>query len=261
MAVDKEQLAEKPRDFVGAVVHVMNVLRSFDAEHPKMTLSEVSKRTGLDRAGARRYLLSLAHLGYVVQEDKVFRLSPKVLELGYAFMATIPLSKMAQQFLDQITQETGETSAVAILDGQYVVHIARTNSSRMLAPVVTIGRRFPALSTSTGRVLVAFLPPEELKTYLKEMGVTAINEWNKLHNMQLEEELEKIRKRGYATVDQEVEDGVRSIAVPILDASGKPAAAMNILTTVASLPKKKLIDEILPALQQSAAELQRSLIT
>ncbi len=259
MALSSKALVDKPRDFVGAVAHVMSVLKAFNAEHPKMTLSEVSKQTGLDRAGARRYLLSLAHLGYVVQEDKYFRLAPKVLELGYAFMATIPLAEMAQRYLDQITQDTGETSAVAILDGHYVVHIARTNASRMLAPTITLGRRFPALYTSTGRVLVAFQGDAAIADYLRELGPERVQAWNLAHAAKLDDELQKIRRKGYASVDQEVEEGVRSLAVPILDAAGKPQAALNILTAVASVTKKKLLEELLPRLQQAARELQASL--
>jgi IclR family pca regulon transcriptional regulator len=261
MTIDLDNTAEKPRDFVGAVAHVITVLRAFNADHAKMTLSDVSKRTGLDRAGARRYLLSLAHLGYVAQEEKFFRLTPKVLELGYAYMATIPLSEMAQRFLDKITQQTGETSAVAILDRHHIVHVARTNANRMLAPTITIGRRFPALYTSTGRVLVALQGDLAINQYLRELGAEKVQAWNKMHNAQLDEELKKIRKKGFATVDQEVEEGVRSLAVPIFDAANRPIAALNILTAVANVTKKKLLDEFLPILQQAASELQSSLIS
>lgn len=260
MSTAPDSAAGRPRDFVGAVAHVMNVLRAFNAEHPKMTLSEVSKLTGLDRAGARRYLLSLVHLGYITQEDKFFSLAPKVLELGYSFMATIPLSEMAQRFLDHVTGQTGETSALAILDGHNIVHIARTNANRMLAPTVTIGRSFSALSTSTGRVLLAFQDDFAISKYLHDLGPQKVQAWNEAHGQQLDEELRKIRRKGYASVDQEIEEGVRSLAVPVLDPTGKPIAALNILTAVANVSKKKLLEELLPVLQQAADELQRSLL-
>jgi IclR family pca regulon transcriptional regulator len=197
---------QRPRDFVGAVAHVMDVLQAFDAESSKMTLSDISKRTGLDRAGARRYLLSLEYLGYIKRNDKIFSLSPKILKLGYSYMATIPLSRIAQEILLEITEKTGETSALAILDGLYVVHISKADSRKRLGLNVTIGRRFPALDTSTGRVFMAFMPSEELQIMVEKLGATTISDWNKQHKVDLGEELEKIRKQGYAIVDQEVEE-------------------------------------------------------
>lgn len=257
-AVDLE-LEERPRDFVGAVVHVMNVLRAFDADNPKMTLSEVSKQTGLDRAGARRYLLTLAHLGYVVQEGKDFRLSPKVLELGYAFMATMPISDIAQSYLNKITELTGESAAIAILDEDHIVHLARANVNRMFAPIIHVGGRFPALYTSTGRVMVAFKPDAELDAFVKRADLLRNSTWGVTKKTQLRAELMKIRKQGYAIADQEIEEGVRSIAVPILGGDNKVLAALIVLTNVATVPKKKLTDEFLPILLESAKELQTAL--
>jgi len=259
MASETPEPEDRPRDFVGAVVHVMNVLRAFDAAHPQMTLSEVSKQTGLDRAGARRYLLSLAHLGYVIQEGKVFRLAPKVLELGYAFMSTQPLPDIAQVYLDKVTERTGEASAVAILDEDQIVHLARANSKRMFAPIIHVGGRFPALYTSTGRVMIAFKSDAEIEDLVKNADLERPSSWGVTNKSQLRAELLKIRKQGYAIADQEIEEGARSIAVPILNGEGKVLAALIILTNVATVPKKKLTDEFLPILQETAKELQAAL--
>lgn len=250
---------QRPRDFVGAVVHVMNVLKAFDAEHPQMTLSEVSKQTGLDRAGARRYLLSLAHLGYVAQEGKVFRLTPKVLELGYAFMATMPLSEIAQSYLNKVCERTGETAAIAILDGDHIVHIARANTNRLFAPVIHVGGRFPALNTSTGRVMVAYKADTELDEFVKKAELNRASPWGVTTKTQLRNELLKIRKQGYAIADQEIEEGVRSIAAPVFNGEGKALAALIVVTNVATVPKKKLVDEFLPVLQATAQEMRGAL--
>lgn len=249
-----------PRDFVGTVVHVMDVLRSFDADHPQMTLSEVSKRTNLDRAGARRYLLSLAHLGYVIQDGKLFRLSPKVLELGFSFLSGIPIAKIAQSYLDGLMRETGQTCAIAILDGDEIVHVARAMPDRILAPTVTLGRRFPALSVSTGRVLLAFKAPAERDQYVRDVAIDHLAWRTVTSKARLTTELNAIRRRGYALADQEFEAGVRAISVPILkDEVG--VAALNMVTNVSTVIKKQLTEEFLPLVRRAAGEMQAALVT
>lgn len=250
-----------PRDFVGAAEHVMNVLRSFDAEHPQMTLSEVARRTGLDRAGARRYLVTLAHLGYVRHDGKLFRLAPKVLELGYAYMATMPLAEIAKPYLRALTDAVGEPSAIAVLDGYHIVHLARAMTNRRLEPSITIGQRFPALHTSTGRVLVAQKDPGELAEYLRNADLSRPTPASITSKTELAAELERVRKRGYAIVDQELEEGIRTIAVPVLDANGRAVAAINVVTNAATVSKKKLVDEILPQMRKAAQELRVALMS
>jgi IclR family pca regulon transcriptional regulator len=251
--------AERPRDFVGAVVHVMNVLKAFDAEHAQMTLAEVAKRAALDRAGARRYLITLAHLGYVVQDGKLFRLASKVLELGYSYLAQMPLSAIAQPYLDKLTTLTGDTSAVAVLDGDHIVHVAKANTNRMLAPTVTVGRPFKALYTSTGRVLLAFQHEADLSEYVARVEVEHLTEWSMTNRAELAAELRKIRSQSYAIANQEIEAGIRSIAVPIFNGGGKCVAAVSVITMVASASKKRLTDEFLPILRTTASELTAAL--
>lgn len=251
--------SDRPRDFVGAVAHVMNVLRAFDAQHPQMTLAEVAKRADLDRAGARRYLITLAHLGYVVHDGKHFRLGSKVLELGYSYLAQMPLSAIAQSYLDKLTARAGETSVIAILDGDHIVHVAKAGINRMLAPTVTVGRPFTALYTSTGRVMLAFRHEDALQDYLATVEVEHLTQWSMTNREQLAAELARIRKQGYAIANQEIEEGIRSIAVPILNSGGKCIAAVSIITMVASIAKKRLTEEFLPLLRATAAELSAAL--
>jgi IclR family pca regulon transcriptional regulator len=258
MSKQKER-SERPRDVVGAVVHVMSVLKSFDAEHSQMTVAEVAKRTGLDRAGARRYLLTLAYLGYVVHDGKLFRLASKVLELGYSYLAQRPLSAIAQPHLDKLTMLTGDTSVVAVLDGDHIVHVAKASTNRMLAPTVTVGRPFKALYTSTGRVLLAFQHETDLAEFVARVEVEHLTQWSMTNRAQLAAELRKIRTQSYAIANQEIEEGIRSIAVPIFNGSGKCVAAVSVITMVASAPKKRLVDEFLPILRTTASELSAAL--
>lgn len=248
-----------PRDFVGAVTHVISVLRAFDTQHVEMTLSDVSRRTGLDRSGARRYLLSLAHLGYVVRRKNLFRLSPKVLQLGEAFLSGMPITDFAQPYLDAITQETQQTCAIGILDGEDVVYIARTIPNRVMAPSVPVGSRNPALSVSTGRVLLAFAKLEDREQYIHDMSFEHFVWRQAANKAQLNAELLKIRKAGYAIADQEFEVGVRAIAVPILKVDGTPMAGLCIVTNASTVGKKQLTDKFLPLMRRAASELQIAL--
>jgi IclR family transcriptional regulator, pca regulon regulatory protein len=244
-----------PRDFVGSVRHVLDVLKSFDGDHPQMTLSSVSERTGMTRAGARRYLLTLEHLGYIRKDDRQFRLTARVLELGFAFLSTMPLSDVARPYLQWITRETGEITGLAVLDQNDIVHIAGSTVERMLAPTLTIGRRFNALYASSGRVIAAFLDAPRVEEILKTCEIVALTPQSLKTKEEIRAELKTIRRQGYAVVDQEVEGGVRSIAVPVLNRQGVPLAAVTVLTNVATVSKKQLVEEILPVLQRIVPEI------
>ena len=251
---------EKPRDVVGSIAHGLNVIKAFDAEHPQMTLSQVAERTGMTRAGARRYLLTLTHLGYVYHEDRLFRLSPKVMELGYSYLSSVPLSTIAQPYLQSLRDETGETVALAVLDDGFVVHIARANSRKLMAPTLTIGRRFPAVYTSTGRVLTAMKSDREIKELIRQSAASPPTHLSLTSESELRETLKKVRRDKYAVVDQETEVGVRTLAVPIFNRSGEAVAAMNILTNIATVTKQYLIRTCLPLLKAAADDIQRALV-
>jgi IclR family pca regulon transcriptional regulator len=231
------------------------VLKAFDRDHPQMTLSSVSERTGMTRAGARRYLLTLEHLGYIYKDERLFRLTAKVLELGFAFLSTVPLSDITRPYLQRITRETGEIAGLAILDRGEIVHISGSTVERMLAPTLTIGRRFNALYASSGRAIAAFLDSQQIEDVLKACEITALTPQSLKTKEAIREELKIVRRQGYAVVDQEVEDGVRSIAVPVLNRQGMPLAAVTVLTNVATVSKKQLVEEILPVLQRIVPEI------
>jgi len=224
-----------------------------------MTLSEVSGRTGMTRAGARRYLLTLVHLGYIEQSGRQFQLTPKVLELGYAFMSTRPLADLAQPYLDKLTAEINEASAIAILDGHDVVHLAWARTQRQLAPVITVGRRFNALYNSTGRVLIACGDEKAIDSYLSEIPATRLTPSSIVSKTKLREELRRAREQKYSIVDQESEEGLRSIAVPIFNRSERPLAAINIITNAATVSNEDLVNRFLPPLRAVAASLGQAL--
>ncbi|MFT4247875.1 MAG: IclR family transcriptional regulator C-terminal domain-containing protein [Pseudomonas sp.] len=247
--------ADVPRDFVGSVAHGLAVLRSFDRDHRQMTLSEVSARTGMTRAGARRYLLTLAHLGYVEQNERLFRLTPKVLELGYAFMATLPLAELAQPYLDSMTKAMGETTAIAVLENDSIVHLARAMPQRQLAPIVTIGRHFSALFNSTGRMLIACQDDAAIDAWLAKCKAERLTQWTITDKKKLRAEIALARKNQYAIVNQESEEGVCSLAVPVKNRRGEAVAAVNVITNVATVSRKELLEKFLPMLREGADQL------
>ena len=253
---------DKPRDVVGSIVHGLNVIKSFDADHPQMTLSQVAERAGMTRAGARRYLLTLAHLGYVYHKDRLFRLSPKVMELGYSYLSSVSLPTIAQPYLESLRDETGETIALAVLDDGFVVHIARANSKKLLAPTLTIGRRFPAIYTSTGRVLTATKSDQEIRQLIRQASMSPPTHLSLTSEQELRDALKAVRRKKYAVVDQETEVGVRTLAVPVFSRSGEaePVAAINILTNIAIVKKQYLLRACLPLLKSAAADIQRALV-
>jgi len=244
-----------PRDFVGSVRHALEVLRAFDRDHPEMTLSAVSERTGMTRAGARRYLLTLEHLGYLRKDDRLFRLTAKVLDLGFSFLSTMPLSEIARPYLQWITRETGEITGLAVLDRTEIIHIAASTVERMLVPVLTIGRRFNALYASSGRVIAAFMEPAQVEILLKSCEIAALTPQSLKSKEEIRTELKLIQRQGFAIVDQEVEEGVRSIAVPVFNKKGVPLAAVTVLTNVGTVSKKQLVESILPVLQRIVPEI------
>lgn len=253
--------AKRPRDFVQAVVHVMDVLRSFGTEMPQMTLSDVSRKTGLDRAGARRYLLTLAYLGYVVQTGKLFRLSPKVLDLGFSFIASIPMAGVAQSYLTELSQQTGETFGLAIMDGEDVVHIARSVPKRKVVTVaIGLGERLPALAASSGRVLIALKPAKEREQIIEKAVLTSAVWRGVTTKGQLRTELARVFKRGYAVNDPELEVGLRAIAVPVLNSRDIPVAALCVVAPMSSVSKSQLTTKFLPLMKRAVAEIQAALV-
>jgi IclR family pca regulon transcriptional regulator len=271
MAVtDDDALVDAPADAVAAApVRDSNyvqsldrglaVIRAFDAEHPRLQLSEVARATGLTRAAARRFLLTLVQLGYVAVEGREFRLRPRVLELGYSYLSGLTLPDVAQPHLETLVQRVNESSSVSVLDGDDIVYVARVPTKRIMAVVIAVGTRFPAYVTSMGRVLLAGLPPAELDAYLARADLAALTPRTITDPQQLRAALARVRDQGYAVVDQELEQGLRSAAAPIRDRDGRVVAAVNVSVSASRTSIRELEVEILPALLETAAQIEHDL--
>jgi IclR family pca regulon transcriptional regulator len=224
-------VAESPQpsgEYVQSLARGFAVIKAFDAQHSHLTLSEVARRAELNRATARRFLYTLVTLGYVRTDGRNFSLTPKVLQLGYAFLSGMPLPEIAEPHLKDLSLELGESTSASVLDGDDIVYVARVSTRRIMTVAINVGTRFPAYATSMGRVLLAYLPPEELSAYLDRVELTPLTVRTVTSRERLEEELARVREQGWAMVDQELEAGLRSIAAPIRGRSGDVVAALNV---------------------------------
>jgi IclR family transcriptional regulator, pca regulon regulatory protein len=248
-------------DFVQSLDRGLAVIRCFSSEHPSLTLSEVAERTGLTRAAARRFLLTLQELGYVGSSGRQFSLRPRVLALGYAYLSSFSVAQIAQPHLEDLAEELHESCSVSVLDGDDLVYVARASANRIMTIALTVGTRLPPYPTSMGRVLLAHLPAGELEAYLSRAELRKLTERTVVDPAELRAILVTVRSQGWAAVDQELEAGVRSIAVPIQDSSGKVVAAINASAHAARVPMRRLEKEFLPRLLDSARQIDSELAT
>lgn len=257
MAVQEEVLSPDDRDFVTALASGLEVILAFDEANPSMTLSEVAARTGMNRARARRFLLTLHSLGYVRKQQRHFELAPKVLQLGYAFLSANNYRSVIQQVLEDITAECGESSSLGVLDGNDVTYVARSASRhRLMAITLSVGTRLPAAHTSMGRVLLAQLPDEELDAWLEGVVLERHTDKSITNKAELRKCILKARQLGYSIADQELDSGLRSIAVPAYNANSKLLGAINISTNAARVDFDTLLKQYLPLLQEKARQIR-----
>ena len=237
----------------------LQILGAFDAAHPRMTLTEMANRTAMDRAKARRFLLTLEALGYVRRSGRDFELTPRVLELGHAFQASNPYRAVIQHYLQDITAEIGESSSLSVLDGADVVYVVRSAAPhRLMAITLSVGTRLPAAYTSMGRVLLAQLPEAELEQLLGGIELRAHTPYSLTDMAALRADIAQVRIQGYSLVDQELDLGLRSIATPVFAGNGDLLGAINISTNAARVPIEVLLEDYLPRLRQLADTVQRT---
>jgi IclR family pca regulon transcriptional regulator len=239
------------RDIMGGLGKGLLVIETFTATRPRQSISEVAEASGLDRATARRCLLTLAHMGYADYDGKYFTLTPRVLRLGTACLATMPLPQLVQPLLDKLSEELGESSSVSILDGP----AQRKVMSIALMP----GSRLPSFCTSMGRVMLAALPEEEARDILEAAPLVPRTTFTKTDVDAVLAELERVRASGFATIDQEVELGLRSIAVPLYNARGTVVAALNLGVAAGQLALDEPAPKFLGPLRQVQAEVRAML--
>ncbi|MGB3770369.1 MAG: IclR family transcriptional regulator C-terminal domain-containing protein [Rhodococcus sp. (in: high G+C Gram-positive bacteria)] len=242
-------------DYVQSLGRGLAVIRVFDAEHPRRTLSEVARAADLTRATARRFLLTLVELGYVRTDGSTFALTPRVLELGYAYLSSLSLPDIVGPHLEALTERVHESSSVSILDGDDIVYVARVSVSRIMTVSITIGTRFPAYATSMGRVLLAGSTDSELDAYFGRVKLEDLTGRTTRSEAELRAEIESTRERGYCVVDQELEVGLRSLAAPLHGPDGGIDAAVNISTPASRYSLDDLTASLVPELLSAATSI------
>jgi IclR family pca regulon transcriptional regulator len=262
--------AESP-DFVVSLARGLQIIKAFGQapSEPEqipnlrpsdaLTVSEVAEKTGLARAVVRRFLYTLVELGYVITDGKYFRLTARILDLGYAYLSSFPLPKIAERFLEQVTQETKESSSASVLEGFDIVYVARVQTRRIMSISLSVGSRLPAFCTSMGRVLLAQLSEQMLETYLQSATFSKFTERTVCNPDELRKEIRSVSKQGYALVDQELELGLRSLAVPVFAGRSRTVAAVNVSTQAARTSKAAMLQNFLPVLRQAAADISSCL--
>jgi IclR family pca regulon transcriptional regulator len=246
-------------DYVQSLERGLAVIKAFGAERPQLTLSEVARATGLPRAAARRFLLTLVELGYVRTDGRLFSLRPRVLELGYAYLSSLSLPEIARPHLEALAAQVHESCSVSVLDGDEIVYIARMPVHRIMTVAINVGTRFPAYATSMGRVLLAAQPEDWLGDYLARTELKPFTRRTITDPARLRAVLARVRSQGFAFVDQELEEGLRSIAVPLRDANGMVIAAMNISTHASRGTPATVCKELLTPLLDTARLLEEDL--
>ena len=245
--------------FVQSLQRGLAVIRAFDEDNPELTLSDVARATGLTRAAARRFLLTLADLGYVRTDGRWFTLSPRILELGYAYLSSLSLPEVAEPHLERLVAEVHESSSVSVLDGEDIVYVGRVPTSRIMTVSINVGTRFPAYATSMGRVLLAGLPDAELDAYLERVELVPLSPRTVTSRDALRAAVARVRSQGWALVDQELEEGLRSIAAPIRDRSGRTIAAVNLSAHASRMSIDEGRRRLVPALLATAARIEADL--
>lgn len=247
------------KDFVRSVERAFQVVRAFGRDSPSLTLSEVSQRTGLTRASARRFLLTLESLGYVGLEGRRYCLRPKVLDLGFAYLSSVPTFEIVESHMEAMVQQIQESSSASVLDGTDIIYTVRVPTKRIMSIQIEVGTRLPAYATSMGRVLLASLAKDQLDQYFEVAKLERLTPATVADEAQLRAVLGEVRRQGWCMLDQELEVGVRSVAVPLHDASGGAFAAMNISTNATRVPADRLLGELLPLLQKTAAAIEEEI--
>jgi len=250
----------KPGDsYVQSFARGLSVIRAFSAEAPRQTLTEVAKRCGLTRAGARRILLTLETLGYVKADGRLFALTPKILDLGFAYLSSQPLWQFAEPVMQQLAGELKESCSAAVLEGGDIVYVLRVPARKIMSINLGVGSRLPAWCTSMGRVLLAGLPPAELEEQLARVQFHTHTARTARNLDELRTRIAQVRSQGWCLINQELEEGLVSLAAPIVDRNGQTIAALNVGAQVNRTPPEALLEQCLPRLLEAAQSISRLL--
>ncbi|MEO0318437.1 MAG: hypothetical protein RL404_2114 [Pseudomonadota bacterium] len=241
--------------FMTSLARGLAVVKAFSDQRRAMTIAQISHKTGIPRAAVRRCLYTLKQLGYADSEANNFFLKPKILTLGYSYLSSTPLTVSAQPCLNQLSRTLNESCSLAVLEDNEVLYISRSQTSRVLSVALNAGSRLPAYCTSLGRVLLAGLSEPALDQYLAKVKLVAYTDRTVVNEARLREIIAETRQRGFAIVEEELEIGLRSIAVPVRGASGATMAALNIGAQATRVSRAQLEQTVLPNLLTAASEL------
>ncbi|MEU6643415.1 IclR family transcriptional regulator C-terminal domain-containing protein [Saccharomonospora sp. NPDC046836] len=245
--------------YVQSLDRGLAVLRCFGEDRTRLSISEVAREVGVDRAVARRLLHTLAELGYIGVEGSNFFVRPRVLELAQAYLGTVDFPDVIQPHLAQLTSEIHETSMAFVLDGDEIVYIAGVQARRLVSINVRVGLRIPAHQSPLGHVLLAAQSAEARAAYLERVELTPTTRYTITDKPALRKRLITVADQGYALGDQELEMGLRTIAVPVHDRDGTVVAAISIGVLAAAYSARKLINELLPRLHETAKRIESDL--
>jgi IclR family transcriptional regulator, pca regulon regulatory protein len=259
--VDMELVSSQnsPALLIQSLARGLAVIRTFDRDHQRLTISDVAQRAHLTRATARRFLLTLTDLGYASFDGKLFALTPRVLDLGYAYLSSTPLWEVAQPHMEAVVAQLHESCSISVLQDNDIVYVARVPTKRIMTVTLGIGSRLPALATSMGRVLLAHANEAQRQRYFGVVEMTKFTSRTVTDPARLRELLREVVQRGWALVDQELEEGLRSVAVPIRDAGGQVIAAMNLSGHASRVTVAQMKREFVPALLQASARITATL--
>ena len=247
---------QEPGDsYVQSFARGLAVVRTFSAEAPAQTITEVAERAGLTRAGARRILHTLQHLGYVETEGRLFRLTPKILDLGFAYLSSLPLWNLAEPVMEELVQEIKESCSAAVLDATDIVYVLRVPTHKIMAINLGVGSRLPAYCTSMGRVLMAGLPDDVLEARLAQSDLRQHTPKTVIDPVRLREQIEQARLQGWALVAEELEEGLVSLAAPIRGRAGEIVAAINVSGQQHRTPPVAMLERFLPKLLKAANDI------
>ena len=258
-AADDAGAAVRNSDFVQSLDRGLAVIRAFGPDRERLSLSEVARATGLTRAAARRFLLTLVKLGYVRSDGREFSLRPRVLELGYAYLSGLALPEVAAPHMEELVATLHESSSISVLDGHHIVYVVRVPTKRIMTVAISVGTRFPAYATSMGRVLLAAMSEDDLDRYLAEAVLEPFTGRTVTDPGRLREIVGDVARQGYAIVDQELEEGLRAVAAPIRGAADVGNAAINVSAHASRVSMAALRSEILPELLKAARQIEADL--
>lgn len=250
---------KEDKDYVQSLARGLEVIRTFSQYKPRMTLSEVSQHAGLTRAAARRFLLTLVRDGYAATDGKYFSLRPKVLDLGFSYLSSLPMWEVAQSTMREVVNELHESCSLSVLDGQDIVYVARVPTARVMTIGLSIGSRLPAFCSSMGRVLLAGLPSAELAVFYDRVKLEKRTERTVGNMLALKDVIDATRRQGWALVDQELEMGLRSIAVPVRNRHSEVIAALNVGTHEGRASIETMKTRFLPVLLDAAQRISAAL--